>query len=105
MGEVYSEEISFKGSRPAPETEAGYRFPLNPGEVTYGAYRLLSPDVNLLLQAVLDGHYAIYIHGTCTYKDIFGNAHRLNYKWMFGGRMAKTGGLVMHACEDGNTAT
>lgn len=105
FGEVFSEETALNGSRPIPQPMDGHRFPFNPGEITFGAYRLVTDHASELLQAVMDGEYAIYLQGGCEYRDAFGNLRTLSYKWMFGGRMAKTGGLVMHACLDGNTAS
>lgn len=106
MGESFAAEYPLRTPNRAFE-EVGERHdaPLGPGQVHSAPYAIRSPDPQEAMKQVLAGQVGLYIQGLCRYEDAFGNARETRFRYVFGGRPARSGGLVMHAAEMGNSAT
>lgn len=68
------------------------------------AQRLFTETPDQSMRDVIDGKIGFWIHGIVQYRDCFDNTHTTRFRYVFGGRIAKTGGLVFHSDKHGNEA-
>ncbi len=76
--------------------------PVGPGESFFCAQRLLGPKPDAILAKVLGGTCGLYIQGVVNYEDCFGAQHRTQFRYVFGGKFAQSGGMTLHADAHGN---
>ena len=105
MGESFAAEYPLAAEHPFIPHVGGYETPLAPGQSIGCSYRLRTNDVDEAMRAVVAGETGLYIQGVCLYEDAFGRSRDTTFCYVFGGRVANSGGLVMHAAESGNSAT
>lgn len=106
MGESFGAEYPLRiPNRGFIEVADGFETPLGPGQSHDAAYALRTEDPEQAMQQVLAGNVGLYIQGLCRYEDVFGHERETRFRYVFGGRPANSGGLVMHAAEMGNSST
>lgn len=104
-GESFAASYPLDEERPHPEIEEGYNATVGPGDEVSCVYRLWINAPMEALRRVKAGEMGFYIQGICEYEDAFAARRETKFRYVFGGRVANTGGLIMHAAESGNSAT
>jgi hypothetical protein len=105
FGETFAAAYPLESEREFLPVQSDYATPIMPGHSLTGAYRITSDDAAATLDHVRAGSIALYIQGICTYTDAFRKTRETKFRYVFGGRIANTAGLILHAAETGNSAT
>lgn len=108
MGESFGADYPLTNERAFGPLEDGHRCPLYPGDSLYGVYALKAEGVSadlVMKQVQTSGNMGLYVQGLCEYLDAFGERHTTQFRYVCGGRIALTSGMIMHAALTGNTAT
>jgi hypothetical protein len=103
-GESFADSYPLEEERPFLPLEDGYSATIGPGHPVSCTYRLFVKAKNEAFRMAQAGQLGFYIQGICEYYDAFGTRRETKFRYVFGGRIANTGGLVMHAAETGNEA-
>ena len=74
------------------------------GDEFFCAQRLITDDPDRAMREVQEGKIGFWIHGIVKYADCFGDTHTTKFRLVFGGRIAKSGGLIFHNDKYGNEA-
>jgi hypothetical protein len=83
----------------------GYDSAIGPGHPIACAYKLTTDNFAEAVERVYAGEIGLYIQGICEYEDAFGKPRETKFRYVLGGRIAKTAGMVLHAAERGNSCT
>lgn len=104
MGETFAAPYPLQEDRPHPVPGDGHSVTIGGGCEMTCAFRLFTESPELALAAVERGEMGFWIQGTVTYEDIFGEPHATQFRWVMGGRLTGSGGVMMHADMEGNSA-
>lgn len=104
MSESFAEDYPLGGNKPHPIPLETHSAPVGAGDQTFCVQRLFTEDRAGALANVMAGKLGLWIQGTVFYDDCFGEPHTLKFRYVFGGRIANSGGLLLHADIEGNEA-
>lgn len=103
-GETFLDDYPLSNERPHPVPSDGYAAPIGVGGDVKCAQRLFTDDAESVLYEVKSGKLGLWIQGTVKYDDCFGEKHTTKFRYVFGGRLAGTDGMGLHADREGNEA-
>lgn len=104
MGESFASDYPLSEPMPHPTPGTDFGAPIGAGGELICAQRLFSDDLEAAINRVKAGEIGMWIQGAVIYDDCFGDQHSLRFRYVFGGRLANTGGIILHADKDGNYA-
>lgn len=105
VGESYADDYPEGKRTNFPEPYEGYECMIGAGDTVAASYKITASDGDMALQQIYAGQTGLYIHGIIEYSDIFNERHYTKFRYVYGGRVATSVGMVMHAAAKGNEAT
>ena len=104
MSESFSGYYPLSSQMPHPIPDVKHAAPIGAGEIFICAQRLFTEKPAQLLEQVSAGRLGFWIQGTVLYEDCFREPHSVKFRYVFAGKMAGMGGVLLQADAEGNEA-